>query len=196
MATDSIANNEKFLKKAIIKLISLFQGMFFGGLISVLPVLLTQYKNFYLYLQNIKWSVLIFFFVSIATGSIFYLFRQRSINNKAFLILIYLFLYTSCTALCQRLDITTILTNSYQDEAISIYDLLLTVPGLILICLSAMHLLLSHITIAKNINSIKQAHYSYYLSWLLFMGGVPLIFGVWLPLLAIPGALVMTKWLD
>jgi hypothetical protein len=191
---------KKLFRMAAMKLFCLFKGTFCGGLVSIAPVALIHHKDLNSYFSSLHWSVIIFFVLSILTAGISFFLLPSLPAKKIILAIGYLFFYTACAALCQRIGLTSLAIDPYQHESHNISAplcQLTIIPGTILICLAAIYFVTTAIHMAKNSSQDKKkiAH-SHYLSWLLFMSGIPLIFGVWLPLLAIPGAWVTICWLD
>jgi hypothetical protein len=191
---------KKLLRTTVIKLFCLFKGAFCGALISIAPVALIHHKDLIFYFSHLNWSAIIFFSLSILTASFSFISLSILFTRKTAFVIGYLFFYTACAALCQRIGLTPFaIPDQYQYEPHDIsapYCLLTTVPGTILICLAAAHFVRSTMKLLKD-SSVNNKHtHSFYLSCLLFMGGIPLIFGVWLPLIAIPGVWVITRWLD
>ncbi len=190
---------KNLLRTTVTKLFCLFKGAFCGALVSVAPVALIHHKNLNSYFSSLDWSAIIFFSLSILSGSISFISLPSLLTRKAVLAIGYLFFYTACAALCQRIGLTAFIVDTYPYEPHNFSAFccpLTTIPGTILICLAAMHFVTTAISQSKDSAvSNKHAH-SFYLSWLLFLSGIPLIFGVWLPLVAMPGAWVITRWLD
>jgi hypothetical protein len=180
---------KNLLRTTVIKLLAFFKGALCGVLISLCPVILVNHKQLLLYFLNLDWAMLGFFVFSIMTGAIVCFLKPSLPSKKDWAALAYLFLYTACAVLCQKLGITVMAVNPFQfDFAVSPNSatLLTMVPGIVLIALAAMHF----------VKTAIKPHQYYYLSWLLFMAGIALIFGVWLPLIALPGAWVAIKWFD
>lgn len=177
-----------------------FKGIFCAALVSIAPAALIHHKDLNSYFSNLHWSVIIFFSLSIIAGSISFISLPSLPTKKAIFAIGYLFFYTACAALCQRIGLTSFVVDPrlLEPNHLSIYSCpLTTMPGTILISLAALLFIISAIEASAktNINN-KESSHSFYLSWLLFMCGIPLIFGVWLPLIAVPGAWVTTRRLD
>jgi len=114
------------------------------------------------------------------------------------LIIAYLFCYTTCAALCQKLAIAIIVlpgsaANVYMNGGLySGADCpIASWAGLFLVILAA----IMQVGFATGKDEWIKSHFGpINWSWLVFMAGVPLIFSVWLPLVAMPGAFIVLKW--
>lgn len=110
--------------------------------------------------------------------------------------IVFIFLYISCAVLCEKLKITV--TWGFVRDI----GLLLVAAGGILRVLSISRLGKFHsayVTVQEDHQLVKTGPYRYvrnpsYLGMLLAMIGIPLVFGTWFPLLAIPGAFIAIKW--
>ncbi len=169
------------------KAMTVITGILYGAAISIIPVVLINHRHLDLFFSSLRAPTAVFFVVCLISG-IFLLMRdqrekkRKDSKNKSLLLwgMTYLFFYTACAALCQKLNLTIIDMNSnlYLGTGFSI----LAGIGLILVLLAVIIL-------------IRKASFPpLYWSWLLFMTGVPFIFNVWLPLLAIPGAYFISQW--
>ena len=161
-------------------------GALCGAAISIMPVVLVNYKHVDLFFSSLKAPLVIFFAVCVMSGIWLYTnsqYAQKLQGRKTRLLLlwgiVYLFFYTACAALCQKEALTIIISNSCLGSDFSMISIL----GLFLVFLA-------------DVILIKKASFlPFYWSWLLFMAGASLIFTVWLPLIALPGAYCVGKWI-
>jgi len=191
------------------KILLLAEGSLWGAVISIAPIALVHHRHIELFFQNFTWPFKAFSFLCIITGGIVRLcLPSVNINRKFVLIFSYLFCYTTCSALCHKLSLTTctvppsIKTGTEVSNAI--FGIASTILGLLIVSLAALIQIKAALTqndkkivpASRNISKSKISKHPFYFSWFLFMTGVPFIFGVWLPLIALPGALIVLKWLD
>ncbi len=184
------------------KIFSIAQGGFSGAIISILPATLIYHRHICQFFQNLDWTLIGFFAICIVTGSIVYLFSPP--QNFPWAALFYLFCYTACAALCQKTALTLLYLEPCRQISSNLSTIppLITIPGLVLIFLAAITQIKAALKnhqasepLPNSTDEIASKH-PFYESWLLFMAGVPLLFGVWLPLLALPGAWVFIKWIN
>ncbi len=191
---------KKLLKKTAINLFCLSKGVICGALVSIAPVALIHHKDLNAYFSSLEWPIMAFFFLSILCGILICFSPTLFPSRKAILALAYLFFYTACAALCQRIALTSLTVDPCQLEPNNLpscASALTVIPGIFLICVATMQSGTASIKSWQSHPSIdQQLGHPSYLSGLLFMAGIPLIFGVWLPLIALPGAWVVTRWLD
>ncbi len=175
---------KKQLKSIPEQLLLLVKGMLFGTTISLAPLALIYHRQGWLFFHNLDWSLKGFITLCFASSIIFCLRRPQLLLKKSILIglSIYLFFYTACCALCQRLGWTLILAQT--SNQISPISFTTPIPIMILGWFL--------IALATVLQLAKPSR----LSWLIFLSGIPLSFGVWFPLIALPGAWVVMKWLD
>jgi hypothetical protein len=165
---------------------SLVFGVICGAVISILPLLLLYHRHPELLLCDLNWQKKCFIGICLVAGGFIY---PSGINEKAkkngqnklwlVLILMYLCGYTICCALCQKLALTTI----------ALPEIWLSSLGLGCIGVAA-----SLEIIGQTANGLKNTTIDW--SWLIFMLGVPLLFSVWLPIVAIPGAIIVLRWVN
>ncbi len=185
-------------KKIAQQILAATIGIIGGAVVSIAPVALVQHKHLYWYFSNLDWQTKGFFAVCLLVGGLIAVHRipndkranvQDSLENRWLikhrqtLTIIYFFWYTASTALCQKIGLSTLGqasgTQMSTNLCFSTGCPIISTIGLFLLVLAAV------------IKLREKANYS---SWLIFMTAVPLIFGVWLPLIALPGALIVIKW--
>jgi hypothetical protein len=199
-----------------------FSGIFYGLLISALPVLLVKHRKpaeFFTDQPIERWGFYcIVIIASTATFAKTYLDRssrsgidQTSVNesndpaNEANVVVhplriwlkkygfeltatMYLFWYTACAALCEKLRIMLLPDALAHKEVIF---------GLIFVAIAAI-VLLRTVFIQDTVTGTKpnpwRVAHPIYAAGLIYAFGVPFLFQTWFPLVAIPGAVVCLKW--
>jgi protein-S-isoprenylcysteine O-methyltransferase Ste14 len=107
------------------------------------------------------------------------------------------FLYVATAALCERLNVAALREPYWRDIGLSIFAAGCLVRLWAIAALGRFHSGL--VTIQKDHKLIETGPYkrlrhpSYFGIWLI-AGGLPLVFGTWFPLLALPGIFVTLKW--
>ena len=195
--------NELF--RTIVKSICSFAtGLLSAASITVFPLSLIHHRHIYEYFGNLNFILIAFFVICIFT-SLCVCLRLRQITKKRYLILgiSYLFCYVACAALCQKISFTMLYAASCSqiNSNLSSPPELIAVPGLVLILLASILQIRAVMAVPTSISSdssspSKMGKHPFYQSWLMFMCGVPLIFGVWLPFVALPGAWIFLNWLN
>lgn len=187
---------KKVLIATVVKLFGLLKGSVCGLLISLAPAAFIHHADLKIYLYQLDWTVTVFFCLSIIGCSFAFYFAPRWPNKLGLYALIYAFLYVSSAFLCQKTSIS-LFSGLYDSDSVAVSPLLF-IPGFILIGLAVIHFVSAAFRQARITDNLtgKECRRSLYLSSLLFMGGIPMLLGVWLPLLAIPGAWVISSWLD
>jgi protein-S-isoprenylcysteine O-methyltransferase Ste14 len=108
----------------------------------------------------------------------------------------FVFLYISCAVLCEKLKITV--TYGFVRD---IGLVLVAVGGILRIWSIAVlgHFHSAYVALMEEHKLIQSGPYRSirnpsYLGMLIVMAGIPLVYGTWFPLLAIPGAFIVMKW--
>jgi hypothetical protein len=192
----------------------LLTGLIFGILVSALPVLLIKHRKpieFFTDQPSERWGLYgIVLIVSAAVFAKTFLHTTRSeidqttvseanvvvhpmialIKKYGFELIAttFLFWYTACAALCEKLRIF-MLPDALRP--------VIYIFGLIFVALAAIVLLRSAF-MKDTVPGIKMhpwtvAHPIYSAS-LIYIFGLPFLFQTWFPLVAIPGAIVCLKW--
>ncbi len=178
-------------------------GVICGALVGIIPFVLLNHKHLELVFVGLTWQKMAFIFVCTIGAALLHIFYSPIGQRKEkfvqyFSAVVYLCLYTTCAALCERLYVTMITLptsimgkeisdSSYLESADSIVPdigLVLVVIAVIIeiyMCVRAWH---------KDKTILGLSDWAY----LVFLVGVSLLFSVWLPLLALPGAAVLLKW--
>lgn len=119
--------------------------------------------------------------------------QQRSVVGG---MVAFIFLYITCAVLCEKLKMTP--TYGFVRD---IGVVLVALGGLLRIwsiaVLGRFHS--AYVALMEGHSLVQSGPYRYlrnpsYLGMLIVMVGIPLVFGTWFPLLAIPGAFIILKW--
>ncbi|MBI4534536.1 MAG: TonB family protein [Candidatus Melainabacteria bacterium] len=186
------------------------KNILFGGLTAVLvaaltivPVMLVGKGGTYLFRH---WQETGFYLVSIICSGITgmlgcslargekELVRQRMVVWGG---CIFFFLYVACAALCERLSIGAISAEPWRTVGFTLICLGATLRIWSVACLGRLHSALVALQSGHTLvtsGPYRLLRHPSYLSVLLFLTGLPLVFGTWFPLLAMPGACVALKW--
>jgi hypothetical protein len=163
-------------------------GSIYAALISLAPVMLIYHRSLNTFFWQQNWQTDIFYIGAALMGGLSavkhlpdlknFFGHGRKYNFQIF-VSVFFFLYVACCALCQKLNFTQ-LPNQYISLAIwhSI--------GLLIVLLA--------MAIQSQIFRIEQIIHPIYFGWLLLLIGVAFLFSAWMPLLAVPGALIILKW--
>jgi hypothetical protein len=100
-------------------------------------------------------------------------------NEFQIFISISFFFYVACCALCHKLNFTPLSTDTLGCELWQTFGLLIVMSAL---------------TVQVRVLAIDKVKHPIYFSFLLLLPGIALLFSVWMPLLALPGAFVIFKW--
>ncbi|MGH9554143.1 MAG: methyltransferase family protein [Terriglobales bacterium] len=108
--------------------------------------------------------------------------------------LLFLFLYCSAIALCQRMFVGTLQSGAV--DLCRAAGLLIVIAGCALQVKAVLFAFAApvHDDEPTRFCSVFRIRHPVLLGWLIVMCGLPLAFGTWLPLLAIPGSIVALRW--
>jgi hypothetical protein len=175
----------------------------YAALISLGPVMLIYHRSLDTFWQQQSWQNKLFFvvytlFAAIAVtkrSSIAVISPDKLLNKGgyswrgcfqvlqkhefAIFIGLFFFFYVACCALCQKLDFTQLAEQTANREMWKTFGLLI---------------ILSAMTIQMGLLRLTRIVHPIYFSCLLLLTGVPLLFSVWMPLFAVPGAFIIFKW--
>lgn len=120
--------------------------------------------------------------------------RQRVMVWGAFA---FYFLYVACAALCQRLGVGTVPTDLWRVAGVVVLCLGGALRLWAIAALGPLHSAL--VALQPGHKLITSGPYRWvrhpsYLGALVFLCGIPMVFGTWFPLIAIPGCFVAVKW--
>jgi hypothetical protein len=200
----------------------LLTGLFYGLLVSALPVLLVKHRKpieFFTDQPIERWG---FYCIVIVVSAVVFAktYLDRSSRNetdktsvaeandpvnegnavlrplRAWLnkygfeltATMYLFWYTACAALCEKLRIMLL------PDALAHMEVIF---GLIFVALAAIVLLravFTKDTVSGTKTKLWRVAHPIYAGGLIYTFGVPFLFHAWFPLIAIPGAVVCLKW--
>lgn len=108
----------------------------------------------------------------------------------------FIFLYIACAVLCEKLKITV--TYGFVRD---IGLVLVAIGGILrlwsIATLGRFHT--AYVALMEEHKLIQTGPYKFvrnpsYLGMLVLMAGIPLVYGTWFPLLAMPGAFIVMKW--
>lgn len=190
----------RLAKRIVQPILSALIGITTGAAVSIAPVALIQHRHLYQYFQNLSLPMAVFFAICLIAGGLIAICRSGdaakldgqdsgkdlwSIKRDYVLTIIYFFWYTASAALCQKLGLTSLVdpigAQINTSSCLSAACPIIPAVGLFLLALAVV------------INIRASANYQ---SWLIFMTAISLVFGVWLPLIALPGALIVIKWMS
>jgi len=180
-------------------------GVICGASVGIIPFILLNHKHLDLVFVGLTWQKITFVFVCIVSAVVLHIFylpvgQKKDKFARYLSAVVYLCLYTACAALCEKLYVTIIslptsaMVKEISDTSYSGSDYAI-VPtiGLVLVvvaviievyeCMRAWH---------KDKTILRRTDWTY----LVFLAGVSILFSVWLPLLALPGAAVLLKWIN
>ncbi len=120
--------------------------------------------------------------------------RQRLLIWSAFL---FLFLYVACAALCDRLGVGVVKSEIWRVAGVLLLVLGTALRLWAIAVLGTLHSALVAVQPDHKLvttGPYKRLRHPSYLGVLLFLVGMPMVFGAWFPLWAIPGCFVAVKW--
>jgi len=171
-------------------------GALCATVLSLAPVMLVYHRSLNTFFVQQCWQNSIFYIIAIFFGGIamskgqphaseanvrsrHYWWQLTKKCEFSMFISFCFFLYVACCALCQKLDFTTLPADTVAKEVWKTIGLLT---------------LLVAMTMQAQIFPIVRVAHPIYFSCLLLLLGLPLLFSVWMPLFAVPGAFIIFKW--
>ena len=185
------------------KAVELLVMALLAGALTMAPTILVRSDTLTLF--N-RWQEVTFYVLSIVGGGIsgalgfHWAAGAREIKRQRLMVwgaCLFVFLYVACAALCDRLGVGTVRSDAWRDAGIV---LLCAGAALRLWAISVLGPLHSALVTVQPGHKIitsgpyKRVRHPSYLGVLIFLAGVPMVFGAWFPLLAIPGCFVAVKW--
>lgn len=112
-------------------------------------------------------------------------------------VLIFFLLYVSCSALCPKIHFGDFNAGWWRTVGLLVVCAGLSVQLWAVISLGRFHSVF--VTIQSEHKLVRTGPYKWlrhpsYLGALIAMTGIPIVFGSWFPLLALPGAFVILRW--
>lgn len=153
-----------------------------------------------------QWQEIGFYLISIIGGGISVLLgfdlapgekeltQQRKIVWGA---VVFMFLYVAASALCERLNVGMLEANFWRNAGITFVSVGSAIRLWAIAVLGTFHSVYvakqpGHFVITKG--PYHLIRHPSYLGLLIDLFGIPMVFGAWLPLLAMPGVFVLINW--
>lgn len=174
-----------------------------GFILSLAPVLLIR-KNVHLLAAN--WQELAFYLLVTAAGAsggaAGFNLRAGAVEIKSqraivWLTVIFYVLYVACATLCPKIHFGDLNLPWWRTMGLIITSLGAMIRVWAIATLGTLHS--GFVTIQEKHSLIRTGLYKHlrhpsYLGGLIFLAGVPMVFGSWFPLLALPGAYILVRW--
>lgn len=170
-------------------------GALLAGLVVLVPVICVKQE-----LNRLlsSWQEITFYILAVFTGGAAGLlgfdlpYRTRQKGPVRLIGPLYAFLYVALCVLCQRIHLTLLAGQVWPTVGV-----FMIACAFAFLLWSLFHLGRAGVESGLNFSRsgpYKRIRHPGYLSLLVCAAGLPLVFGAWLPLIALPGTFVALKW--